>query len=286
MTVKVITTIDQWQAFRVSNLNKSVGFVPTMGYLHEGHKSLIRRAKEENDIAVVSIFVNPLQFGPNEDLDRYPRDLERDTVLADEANCDIIFAPSTGEMYPGEMYTKVIVNGVTEKLCGASRPGHFDGVATVVTKLLHIINPSSVYFGMKDAQQVAVVEQLVKDLNFPVKVVRCTTIRETDGLAMSSRNVYLSADEREEARLLSQALDYVKEAWEQGVKDISTLKEMAVGHISRSSLAKIDYIEILSYPDLQYRSYDPNQTFILALAVFFGKTRLIDNVLLETNVTS
>ncbi len=183
-----------------------VGFVPTMGFLHEGHASLLEAARRSCDIVVLSIFVNPLQFGPNEDFERYPRDEERDLAVAEQAGTDIVFLPQVAEMYPQPIKTMVSVREVTTRLCGASRPGHFDGVATVVAKLFHIVQPDAAFFGMKDAQQVAVIEQMVLDLNLPVEIVPCPTIREADGLAKSSRNVYLNEEERKQATVLSAAL--------------------------------------------------------------------------------
>lgn len=272
---------------RVSD-GKSLGFVPTMGYLHEGHASLLRKAREENDVAALSIFVNPLQFGPKEDLDRYPRDEERDLAIAAECGVDVVFLPTVQEMYPGRPLTKVIVDEVTDRMCGASRPGHFDGVGTVVSKLFHLLKPSRAYFGMKDAQQVAVIEQMVHDLNFDIEIVRCETVREPDGLALSSRNVYLSAEHRSQAVRLSQALNLAKEWLEEPGLTASGLKRRVESHIREADQAIIDYVELLAYPGLslideeaQLSSY--NGTVILALAVKFGTTRLIDNRLFETS---
>ncbi|OUS77336.1 pantoate--beta-alanine ligase [Paenibacillus sp. MY03] len=267
---------------------KSLGFVPTMGYLHEGHASLLRKAREENDVAALSIFVNPLQFGPKEDLDRYPRDEERDLAIAAECGVDVVFLPTVQEMYPGRPLTKVIVDEVTDRMCGASRPGHFDGVGTVVSKLFHLLKPSRAYFGMKDAQQVAVIEQMVHDLNFDIEIVRCETVREPDGLALSSRNVYLSAEHRSQAVRLSQALNLAKEWLEEPGMTASGLKRRVESHIREADQAIIDYVELLAYPGLslideEARLSSYNGTVILALAVKFGTTRLIDNRLFETS---
>ncbi|GBG11994.1 pantoate--beta-alanine ligase [Paenibacillus agaridevorans] len=267
---------------------KSLGFVPTMGYLHEGHASLLRKAREENDVAALSIFVNPLQFGPKEDLDRYPRDEERDLAIAAECGVDVVFLPTVQEMYPGRPLTKVIVDEVTDRMCGASRPGHFDGVGTVVSKLFHLLKPSRAYFGMKDAQQVAVIEQMVHDLNFDIEIVRCETVREPDGLALSSRNVYLSAEHRSQAVRLSQALNLAKEWLEEPGMTASGLKQRVESHIREADQAIIDYVELLAYPELslideEARLSSYNGTVILALAVKFGTTRLIDNRLFETS---
>ncbi|MBL0388551.1 pantoate--beta-alanine ligase [Tumebacillus sp. ITR2] len=262
---------------------KTVGLVPTMGYLHEGHLSLVRQAKEHCDVAVMSIFVNPLQFGPNEDFDSYPRDLQRDAALAESAGIDVIFAPSVDEMYPsgnGKSLTHVDVEAVTDTLCGANRPGHFRGVATVVTKLFNIVMPDKAFFGLKDAQQVVVIQQMVRDLNTPVEVVPCPIVREPDGLAMSSRNVYLSDDQRVQAMVLSRSLSMAVERVQQGERDAEALISAVRAMIEEQPLANIDYVQAVSLRDLT-----PLQTLdqpaLLALAVKFGKTRLIDNIVLD-----
>lgn len=267
---------------------KTVGFVPTMGYLHKGHASLIRAAREICDIVVLSIFVNPLQFGPNEDFDKYPRDPERDAVIAAEAGVDIVFNPSVEEMYPEPIRTKVLVSELTDKLCGASRPGHFDGVATVVMKLFQIVKPDKAFFGLKDAQQVAVIEQMVKDMNMTVDIVACPILREQDGLAMSSRNVYLSEEERKQALVLSSALNTLSSLMNvnSAATTFGQLKVILQEQIKQASLADIDYVEILSYPRLELMNSHLliNQArvdYIVALAVKFGKTRLIDNRILR-----
>lgn len=265
---------------RVSNPSARIGFVPTMGYLHQGHQSLLDAARRECDVVVLSIFVNPLQFGPNEDLSRYPRDEERDMAIARAAGTDIVFFPQVEEMYPTPTKTIVTVAGVTDRLCGASRPGHFDGVATVVTKLLNIVQPDCAYFGMKDAQQVAVIEQMAFDLNIPVTIIPCPTVRESDGLAMSSRNVYLTEEERRQAIVLSQALD----AAERMIRDRRVgltpdeLRDAVLAAIHTAPLAEIDYAEVLSYPSLEpLQALSGAERIIVALAVKFGRTRLIDN---------
>lgn len=270
--------------YRRHNGSNTIGFVPTMGYLHQGHASLLKAAKEQSDLAVLSIFVNPLQFGPNEDFDRYPRDPDRDLALAAESGAEIVFFPSKEEMYPGPIRTTVSVAGVTEQLCGASRPGHFDGVATVVSKLFHIVQPDKAFFGLKDAQQVAVITQMVSDLNMDVEIIPCPTLREPDGLAMSSRNVYLSDAERKQALVLSESLrNAAAYAEAHSVFTDQDLLERTIAHIRTAPLAVIDYVELLSYPALEpipviARNLD---TFILALAVKFGKTRLIDNIIIS-----
>lgn len=261
-----------------------VGLVPTMGYLHDGHASLIARSAEENGLTVLSIFVNPLQFGPNEDFDRYPRDEARDLAVAEQAGADLVFMPAVEEMYPQPPRTRVSVSGLTERLCGASRPGHFDGVATVVAKLLHIVWPDRAYFGLKDAQQVAVLERMAQDLQFPVDIVPCPIVREPDGLALSSRNVYLNEEERRQALVLSRTLARVPE-W---IADGMTEAELVVrvrGRIRTEPLADIEYVEALTYPDLQpfaagFPLRQSREPLLVAVAVRFGSTRLIDNVLL------
>ncbi|RAP76353.1 pantoate--beta-alanine ligase [Paenibacillus montanisoli] len=263
-----------------------IGFVPTMGYLHEGHASLMRRASEECAVTVLSIFVNPLQFGPNEDFDRYPRDLERDGKLAEANGVDILFAPAVKEIYPTKPLTRVLISEVTDRLCGASRPGHFDGVGTVVSKLFNLVQPDRAYFGMKDAQQVAVIEQMVHDLNIPVQIVRCETVREADGLAMSSRNVYLSAEEREQAVVLSKTLQAASGWLKQPGMTPAKLSKLIAERIRTASLARIDYAELLTYPELAQLDSNTDlsvisQPLIIALAVKFGSTRLIDNRLFE-----
>jgi pantoate--beta-alanine ligase len=269
---------------RRSSFGSTVGFVPTMGYLHEGHASLLRKSVADNGLTVLSIFVNPLQFGPGEDLDKYPRDEKRDLLVAERAGVDIVFLPEVKEMYPETSLTHVTVSEVTDRLCGASRPGHFDGVATVVTKLFNIVLPDRAYFGLKDAQQIAVVARMVRDLNIPVEVVPCPTEREEDGLALSSRNVYLNAEERRQALVLSKSLSSVADWIGEGM-NAAQLKAAVVNAIQQSPLADIDYVDILSYPDMR----EPNAniplaeaegTILIALAVRFGKTRLIDNKLI------
>ncbi|MFC4808528.1 pantoate--beta-alanine ligase [Paenibacillus sp. GCM10023250] len=271
---------------RSESPNGLIGLVPTMGYLHEGHASLMRRAADDGAFTVVSVFVNPLQFGPNEDFERYPRDLERDAALAERNGAGLLFAPSVAEMYPTKPLTRVLISEVTEKLCGASRPGHFDGVGTVVSKLFNLVQPDRAYFGMKDAQQVAVIQQMVNDLNMPVDIVPCETVREPDGLAMSSRNVYLSEEQRRQALVLSQTLEAAEKRLTEPGMTAGRLAAEASARIRTAPLAEIDYVELLTYPSLQ--PLDPDQPLadadtqlILALAVKFGGTRLIDNRLFQ-----
>ncbi|MBD7964734.1 pantoate--beta-alanine ligase [Fictibacillus norfolkensis] len=257
---------------------KVIGFVPTMGYLHDGHLSLIERAKNESDVIVVSIFVNPLQFGPNEDFDRYPRDLDRDQKLALKAGADVLFFPETKEMYPQESVVTVSVNKRVDALCGESRVGHFDGVATVLTKLFHIVSPDFAYFGLKDAQQVAVIEGLVEDFNFPIKVIGCETKREADGLAMSSRNVYLSDSERQEAVHLSESLIRAKKWLLEG--ESGETEQKMIKYLEEHTSGIVDYCKILSYPELLPPTPE-SKKLIIAVAVKFSKARLIDNVILD-----
>ncbi|WP_124727375.1 pantoate--beta-alanine ligase [Staphylospora marina] len=280
--MKLIDTVRQLRRELKPHRARTVGFVPTMGYLHEGHLSLVKRAKAECDVVVMSIFVNPLQFGPNEDFDRYPRDLERDAALAREAGVDVLFHPSVREMYPEPMLTRVEVSEITDRLCGVSRPGHFAGVATVVTKLFNIVQPDRAYFGLKDAQQVAVIQKMVRDLHIPVEIVPCETVREPDGLAMSSRNVYLSPEEREKARILSRSLFEARDGWSSGELDTpEEMTEFVRKRISSVPDADIDYVETWSWPDLKPLGTLHDGKFIVAVAVRFGKTRLIDNLLFD-----
>ncbi|MEK3748813.1 pantoate--beta-alanine ligase [Paenibacillus sp. FSL E2-8871] len=260
-----------------------IGFVPTMGYLHEGHASLLRRAGEMSNTVVMSIFVNPLQFGPNEDYDSYPRDEERDLELAEREGVDIVFIPSVEEMYPQPTRTTVSVSELTTRLCGASRPGHFNGVTTVVNKLFNIVQPDYAFFGLKDAQQVAVLRRMVSDLNMNVEIVPCPIVREGDGLALSSRNVFLSPEERSQALVLSRSLREARQSIEEGkVTTVAEVRELLTSVISSSPLAVIDYAEILTFPNLEGLENevlltDVNGEIIIALAVKFGRTRLIDN---------
>jgi len=268
---------------------QTIGFVPTMGFLHEGHASLLREARSDNDVVVLSIFVNPMQFGPNEDLDRYPRDEERDLALAASCGVDIVFMPSVEEMYPKKPLTTIKVEEVTSRLCGASRPGHFDGVGLVVSKLFNIVKPQKAYFGMKDAQQVAVIEQMVQDLDINVNIVPCPIIREPDGLALSSRNVYLSAKHRMEATALSLSLNNLHHKLKSNTRMtsdecIAFIKD----EIMTNTTGEIDYVELLHYPSLTVVAGQltiaeslENQRFIVAVAVKFGTTRLIDNALFQ-----
>lgn len=258
---------------------RSIGFVPTMGFLHEGHLSLIQKARENNDVVIISIFVNPLQFGPNEDFEKYPRDMERDEELARQAGVDYLFYPTVLEMYGDTQTVTVKVHERTDVLCGKSRPGHFDGVATVLTKLFTIVQPNYTYFGLKDAQQVAVVEGLIHDFNFPIELVGVDIKREEDGLALSSRNIYLTEQEREEAPFIYQSLCKIRQELQNGAPPIEALetgKHYLQSHIS----GKVDYFEALSYPELsEITAHD--RKIIFAVAVQYTSVRLIDNFIIN-----
>ncbi|MCT4479997.1 pantoate--beta-alanine ligase [Peribacillus frigoritolerans] len=262
------------------NNNKSIGYVATMGFLHEGHATLLEKARKENDIVVLSIFVNPTQFGPNEDFETYPRDLERDEKVAANGGVDYLFYPTAHEMYGEEPSVKVVVQSRTDVLCGRQRPGHFDGVATVLTKFFNIILPDRAYFGKKDAQQVAVIDGLIKDFNFPIQLIAVDTVREEDGLAKSSRNVNLSVQERLEAKELYQSLLKAKEAVESGERNAATVTALLSEHIGAHTSGVIDYIEVYQYPELKpLESLAGN--IIIAMAVKFKHARLIDNITLN-----
>ena len=259
---------------------KTIGLVPTMGYLHEGHLALVRRSVAECYVTVVSIFVNPTQFGPNEDYDRYPRDLDRDLAQCKAENVDFVFAPEVSEMYHKDASTRVTVSKLTEGLCGRSRPGHFDGVATVVTKLFNIVGADKAYFGQKDAQQLAVIKRMVRDLNIDVEVVEVPTVREPDGLAMSSRNTYLTPEQRQSARSLYRSLVAAKEMIDQGERNVQNIRERMSDIIQASEGADIDYLEIVDADTLNPLERIEGQVLI-AVAVRFGHTRLIDNIKVE-----
>ncbi len=258
----------------------SVGLVPTMGYLHEGHKSLIDAARKDNDRVVVSIFVNPMQFGPNEDLASYPRDLEKDAALCEAAGVDLIFHPQPEEMYAPGFCSYVDMNGLTTQLCGKSRPIHFRGVQTVVLKLFHIVTPDRAYFGQKDAQQLAVVKRMVRDLNVGTEIIGCPIIREADGLAKSSRNTYLNKAERQAALVLSRSLNAGRALVENGETSAQAVRDAIINEIEKEPMAKIDYVDVVSFDTIT-----PVETIqgsvLVAIAVFIGKTRLIDNFMVE-----
>lgn len=279
--MKIVSTIDEVRA-QVKEWRKeglTVGFVPTMGYLHEGHASLMDAASE-NDKVVVSIFVNPMQFGPNEDLAGYPRDLEHDAKVCEKHGVDLIFHPTPEEMYGENFYSYVDMNVLTEELCGLSRPVHFRGVCTVVTKLFNIVTPDRAYFGQKDAQQLAIIKRMVKDLNQPLQIIGCPIVREADGLAKSSRNTYLSAEERKAALVLSRSIFLGKEMVEAGERDAKKVLAAMTAEIEKEPLAKIDYVKMVDLETMQ--QIDTIEGGILtAIAVYIGKTRLIDNFMVE-----
>lgn len=281
IVIKDIKTINKI-AVDINKSGKSLGMVPTMGYLHEGHKSLIEKASKENDFVVVSIFVNPTQFGPDEDYDNYPRDLENDSKLCESLGVDYIFHPDAEEMYPNGFSTFVVPDKkMTDVLCGVSRPGHFRGVCTVLTKFFSIISPSRAYFGEKDIQQLAIVKRLVSDLNLGVEIIGCPIIREEDGLAKSSRNTYLSKEERLAATVLRKSILEGESLIRSGEIRVEKVKDAIISFIEKEKLAKIDYVEILDFEDFEKIDKVKNNTLI-AMAVYIGKTRLIDNMLINS----
>lgn len=276
--MELVTTVEEVRS-RVKQWKKeglTVGLVPTMGYLHDGHKSLIDRAVKENDRVVVSDFVNPTQFGENEDLGSYPRDIERDSKLCEEAGAALIFHPASEEMYAPDYCTFVDMNKLTDVLCGKTRPIHFSGVCSVVSKLFNIVTPDRAYFGQKDAQQLAVIRRMVRDLNFDIEIVGCPIVREPDGLALSSRNTYLNTEERKAALVLSQALKLGKDMMESGETDAVKIRKAMVEHIEKEPLARIDYVEIVDADSLESVQKIENKV-LTAMAVYIGNTRLIDN---------
>ncbi|HMU92860.1 MAG TPA: pantoate--beta-alanine ligase [Anaerolineales bacterium] len=276
--MRTIISLDELKAARLS-FNGTVGLVPTMGYLHEGHLSLIRRAKAECDHVVVSIFVNPTQFGANEDLAKYPRDLERDLSLIEPFGVDLVWTPTPEIMYPTGYQTWVEVEAMTRPLEGAMRPTHFKGVTTVVAKLFNATQAHKAYFGQKDAQQVAVIRQMVWDLNFPLEVVVCSTVREADGLAMSSRNKYLEGESRQAATILFRALTAAKEMYQTGERDAEVLREKMKEVLGTEPLAQVQYVSCADYNTLEELDVVKGKT-LLSMAVLIGKTRLIDNFVL------
>jgi len=280
--MKIAKTITELKTYlEAIGGDKTIGFVPTMGYLHDGHLSLIKAAHAQHDVTVLSIFVNPTQFAPGEDLDAYPRDFERDSHLAAAAGTDLLFFPDPAEIYPAGASTFVEVEGeITQKLCGQSRPTHFKGVTTVVTILFNLIKPSIAYFGQKDAQQVAVIKKMVRDLHLPVQIAVCPIVREADGLAMSSRNVLLHPEERKQALVLSQSLAAAKALYHAGERSVKILTEAIVNHINSMPLTHIDYVEILDFETLADIETITSPA-LTAVAVRFEKTRLLDNIILD-----
>ncbi|HDQ45780.1 MAG TPA: pantoate--beta-alanine ligase [bacterium] len=280
--MKIITTVREMQAEarRIRSAGRIIGFVPTMGFLHAGHLSLIRTAREKADIIVLSIYVNPTQFGPDEDLSRYPRDFDRDEEMARRAGVDILFYPSDSEIYPPGHRTFVEVEDITRRLCGASRPAHFRGVTTIVAKLFHAVQPHVAVFGQKDAQQAIVIRRMAKDLNFDVEIAVAPIVREPDGLAMSSRNTYLSPDERRDALALYESLRLAEERIRSGERNAGVIIESVAAHIRSKTHNRIDYVACVDAETL-----DPLETVsgrvLIALAVSTGRTRLIDNIILD-----
>ncbi|MCX7836405.1 MAG: pantoate--beta-alanine ligase [candidate division WOR-3 bacterium] len=281
--MKVVKKIKEMQkiADQLRRKGKIIGFVPTMGYLHQGHLSLVKIAKKKSDVCVVSIFVNPLQFGPKEDYHTYPRDFKRDKKLLSDLGVDIIFYPSEKEMYPESCLTYIQVKKLSEGLCGRSRPGHFEGVATVVAKLFNIVKPHIVVFGQKDYQQARIIKKMIKDLNFDIKIIIAPTVREKDGLACSSRNIYLNEEERKEATVLYQSLMLAKKMIKEGEKNPEKILAEMEKLITTKSSGKIDYIEIVDAETLEPVKEISGKVCI-ALAVFFGRARLIDNILVQS----
>ncbi len=280
--MKIITSIQEMHKLsdKIRNQGNIIGFVPTMGYFHEGHLSLMRIAREKADVVVISIYVNPTQFGPGEDFKDYPRDFDRDKHLAEKNGVDIIFHPSDKEMYPKRFLTAITVDKITKVLCGISRPHHFQGVATVCAKLFNIIKPHFAVFGRKDFQQSVVIKQMVRDLNFDLEIITGRIIRESDGLAMSSRNIYLSEDERTDALFLNKSLLKAEEMVHQGERKIEILSKLIEKEISSKKNNRIDYISIIDPQTLEPLEYIRDRALI-ALAVFVGKTRLIDNIVIQ-----
>jgi len=279
-------TIEEVRDFRRAVGAKTLGFVPTMGYLHDGHVALVRRARAETDFVSVSIFVNPKQFGPAEDLSRYPRDLERDFALLEPEGVDMVFIPDDLLMYPANFQTQVIVDEVTQPLEGARRPTHFQGVTTVVAKLFNIVQPSHVYFGQKDAQQTVVIRQMITDLNFNLELVVCPTVREPDGLAMSSRNKYLTPDQRQAATVLFRSLKAAETEWGRGLRDGSQLRAAMLDVLRTEPLARVDYVSAADPQTLSEWESEipPQQGVLISQAVYIGQTRLIDNFLLQPSI--
>jgi pantoate--beta-alanine ligase len=277
--MQIAKNIAEMKAFRMKSTG-SVGFVPTMGYLHQGHLALVKQARDENSAVVASIFVNPTQFGPTEDFKAYPRDTERDLAMLQKEKTDIVFMPSAEEMYPEGFNSWVDVAKVTDRLEGSYRPGHFKGVATVVAKLFNIVEPNRAYFGQKDAQQVLVIKKMVADLNMNLEIIVTPTVREKDGLAMSSRNIYLNPQERQAATILFKALKLAQSLREKGEMNAETLRQQMTSLISREPLAKIEYVSIAGAETLEELSKIDRPALAL-LAVRFGKTKLIDNIVLE-----
>ncbi len=282
--MRIATRVDEMKSIaeEYRKKGKRISFVPTMGYLHEGHLSLVDIARKDGDICVVSIFVNPIQFGPGEDYERYPRDVERDERLLEQRGCDVLFYPSASEMYPEDFLTRVRVEKLSSILCGKSRPGHFEGVTTVVLKLFNIVKPHVAVFGEKDYQQLVIIKRMVRDLNLDVEIVAGEIIREKDGLAMSSRNVYLDPVERKQATCLFRSMLLAQDMVKAGISDTKTIVEAVEGFIKKFDRARIDYVKIV-HPDTLEELEEIHDRARILLAVYFGKARLIDNMEIDVS---
>ena len=283
MSVKVVKTVEEVRKY-VKEWRKNgetVGLVPTMGFLHAGHQSLIKRSVEDNDRTVVSVFVNPIQFGPNEDLEAYPRDLERDSQLCDETGADLIFNPEPSEMYKDGFVSFVDMNGLTNHLCGLSRPVHFRGVCTVCSKLFNIVGPDRAYFGQKDAQQLAVIKRMVKDLNMPLEIIGCPIVREADGLAMSSRNTYMNVEERNAALILSKSINLGKELVDNGERNANVVKEKMTALLESEPMADVEYVEVVNNLTMESVEEITGEILVAIAVKINNKVRLIDNFITE-----
>ena len=278
---KIVTTINDMQEIVKSyrSQGETIGFIPTMGALHDGHLKMMRMSVENNDVTVISVFVNPLQFGPNEDFDAYPRQIDQDVKAVDSINVDYVFYPSVGEMYPDQLDITLKVGRLAEVLEGAQRPGHFEGVVTVVNKLFNIVSPDYAYFGKKDAQQLAIIEKMVKDFNHPIQIVGVDIVREEDGLAKSSRNVYLTQEERKEAIHLNESLQIARDLYEKGERQSCVIIQSITSYLNNNTSGHVDEVAIYSYPELVEQKWMSGQVFI-SLAVKFSKARLIDNMII------
>lgn len=278
---KIVTTIKDMQEIVKSyrSQGKTIGFIPTMGALHDGHLKMMRMSVENNDVTVISVFVNPLQFGPNEDFDAYPRQIDHDVKAVESINVDYVFYPSVEEMYPDQLDITLKVGRLAEVLEGAQRPGHFEGVVTVVNKLFNIVSPDYAYFGKKDAQQLAIIEKMVKDFNHPIQIVGVDIVREEDGLAKSSRNVYLTQEERKEAIHLNESLQIARDLYEKGERQSCVIIQSITSYLNNNTSGHVDEVAIYSYPELVEQKWMSGQVFI-SLAVKFSKARLIDNMII------
>lgn len=278
---KIVTTINDMQEIVKSyrSQGETIGFIPTMGALHDGHLKMMRMSVENNELTVISVFVNPLQFGPNEDFDAYPRQIDQDVKAVESINVDYVFYPSVGEMYPDQLDITLKVGRLAEVLEGAQRPGHFEGVVTVVNKLFNIVSPDYAYFGKKDAQQLAIIEKMVKDFNHPIQIVGVDIVREEDGLAKSSRNVYLTQEERKEAIHLNESLQIARDLYEKGERQSCVIIQSITSYLNNNTSGHVDEVAIYSYPELVEQKWMSGQVFI-SLAVKFSKARLIDNMII------